>query len=348
MTVSLKQIQPTDARRNLSRRLLGSEQHDDATLDAELMRRAVWALTSAGNETHISRALNLALDAFAPLEHNVDHDLLRRRLRNTLDELGQVGDLVELPGGYWHPAAVREVAVATPHDDVLLVGGVPTSALPEYLRDSVTSRRAFRWMRRGLAVERLGAHVEELAIWLGRPSASLVEWGQEILQSDIPETNDAPEARYYVPDGKPAWAAQRHRWQDKVPSATGRYLADFTGLFGVRQYRIAEVRDGRTRRLGAVLMPGESRRLMYAIDALAHNPVSVELLREGAETVVVLRSELPGPELRLLGALGTLETPRDHYYPRRWRLPRERESVVRDALSELHVLVANDQQGRGR
>jgi len=341
MAIIVEQRLPESVRRRLAMSLVGVERADDATLHSEVMRRAIWALTTSGVETHVARALNFALDAVAPLHRGIDQSVTRRELRNALDELGQVGDLVELSGGYWYPAAVREVDLEETND-VLIVGGVPTSALPPHVKPHVSSRRAFRRVPRGLAVAALGADVETLSTWLGRPTTSLIEWGREILQADIPETTDPPELRYYVAEGKPAKLPQRHRWQDKAPPGVGRFLADFTGLFGVRQYRIVEVRDGRTCRLGAVLMPGESRRLMYAVDALAKNPVSVGLREDGTHMVLSLRSELPGAELRLLGALGTLHTPSDHYYPREWRFPRERESLVRGALSGLHVLIPND------
>ena len=346
MPLSLELIAPAELRRSLSARLVGVETPDDATLDCEFIRRAVWALTAEGVEAHVSRALNVVLEAAAPLYEGAEQNLLRRRFRNAMDELGQVGDLVELPGGYWHPAVVREISLET-RGDVLLVGGLPTSVLPQQLRATVTSRRAFRWVRPGLAAGALGAETETLGTWVGRPSASLIDWSQELLSSDIPQTDDAPEVRYYVPKGKPRALSQRHRWQDQAPQEGGRFLVVFTGLFGVRQYRIAEVRGGRVWRLGGVLLPGEPRRLMYAIDSLANTSVAVELFQEGPDSVLLLWSELPGPELRLLGALGTLQTPTDRYYPRRWRFPREREVVVRAALEELHVLVPNGQQGRG-
>ena len=331
--------------------LVGSDQADGVALNCALVRTVLWALTRDGRPAHILRVMNLLLDLATSHAEAVDEQALRGRLRRILDDLADAGDILELAGGRWHPAAVREVDLGGLGNGHLLVGGVPTSALPGGLRGRVVHDRAFRRVHDDRIREALGLPLEHLDSWAGAPAGSMAEWANEILGSGL--------APYVRQDGGGSWhlyapaearrgARQRRRWLERFDALSGRFLADRIRIFGAREYRVIEVRQGRVERSGAILLPGEARRLMYAMDSLAANPVEVLVESVGDTLKLTLWSELPRPELRLFAALGSLEVPADRYYPRTWRIAGPARDVAIQRLHALGVRLVSQRVQRGK
>ncbi len=89
---------------------------------------------------------------------------------------------------------------------------------------------------------------------------------------------------------------------------------------------------------------GDLRRLLYGLDLLAGHPVQAQVRVGAGEATVTLQNGMPGPEERLLLALGRLELPPDgKFYPRRWRLPTAHVAEIVAALEALGIEVRRAQ-----
>lgn len=335
--------------REVANSLVGAGQADDLALDFELARMTLWALTRDREPVHILRLMNTLMDAAKSLSPARDEQPLRRNLREVLDELADTGDVLELPGGHWHPAAVREVELGQPGVDRLLIGGLPTSVIPAQLQGDIVHERAFRRLRSQRLCEALALPVESFASWSGAPPVDLVEWANSILASRLATytgPSDNSHLRIYAPNEAHRGVPQHRRWRDLTESLSGRFLADRVREFGRREFRIVELHTGRIEHSSANLLANEVRRFMYALDLLAENPVEVSIESGVGEVRLTLWSELPRPELRLFGALGALKTPLEQYYPRRWCFAARHEENVRRRLRALGVRLSEKRRGR--
>jgi hypothetical protein len=188
--------------------------------------------------------------------------------------------------------------------------------------------------------------------WVGAAPQDLRAWTRSVLEGPyepFTEENDSRQFSFYTPKEARAGALQAKRWRDRPDKLSGRFLARRDLAFGPRQYRAAEVVDGRLTR---VMLPrlgdGDLRRLMYGLDALAGNPVLVEVEQTSKGLVVILGSEVPRPERRLFAALGTLSVPPEKYYPRTWLFPTEYAAQITHRLSELEVSLVRAGAKAGR
>jgi hypothetical protein len=336
----LEVLTPAQAHTVLARELGGVDLSDVWTLDCVVLRSVLWALTDGVRSVHTLRILNRATALVLALPTSTpDERLVRARLRDSLEELSEVGDAVELGQGLWLPGSLREVELGS-HSEHLLVGGLPTGLLPEQLRGTVVHHGASRRVRGEALRHILALPVEPLSSWARAPVESLREWAESLLDTELPPyvpPREGAVLRIYAPERAKHRGSQGKRWVDSAEGLSGRYLAYRTRVFGVREYRIVEVAEGNVVGSGAALLPGEARRLMYALDARAGKAVSVRWEERGGETRVTLWSELPRSEQRLFAALGTLlPNPDDTYYPRVWVFSAHRELVL-ERLRRLEV-----------
>lgn len=330
-----------EIQRRITRALLGRETASDTAFDCALVRTTIWDLTEHGSPAHVLRVINRMLSKAFSLFEGLDEGVLRRRYRNALAELAQLGDVVELPNGFWYPAPTREVALEVP-GQALLVGGVPSSVMTEGLREAILHDGALRRVQSGLVSAELQVGTESLDSWLSGPATPLIEWANELLGSELFEVDEVTHTagmRFYVAHGQSRGLPQRFRWRDSAAGLFGRVLIEVAGNFGVREFRVAEVHDGRVTRAGASLLPGEARRLMYGQDILAKNPVEVALLQSSDSSSFVLRSELPRPELRLFRAIGELSVQEGAYYPRTWRFTPMYAGLALARLAKLGISI---------
>jgi len=343
----LRVVSSEQIEREIAIDLIGCDRADSVALDCARARTILWALSRA-NPPHILSVMNMLLDRAIPLAGSSDEPAERRRIRGLLDELVEIGDVIELPGGRWHPAAVREVDLGKLDDHRLLIGGVPTTALPADLRAEIDHDGPFRRVRGDRLRRALALPTEQLDSWAGVPIANLTDWAERILSSKLSpytEAQDGNVMRIYAPHNAWRGSQQTKRWQDRFESATGRFLAE-KSHFGTTEYRVIDVRSGRVEQSGAILLPGEARRLMYALDLRAANPVDVIYERTDGLLSLTLWSEIPRSERRLFGALGTLVAPRERYYPRRWRFALSRDAIVMKHIQALGVRLVATGQGR--
>ena len=146
----------------------------------ELLRAGVWGLAPPPSTVHVSRILAAALPPWRLLSRRIASDeALRGELRAALSVLEDVGDLIDVGGGYWTSSTARFVRIPA-RAGFLLVGGVPSG-----------------WLDLGQAVEYHGPHrhvrdvpgalaalpIEELASWARLPAreTSLEQWRLSLI-----------------------------------------------------------------------------------------------------------------------------------------------------------------------
>ncbi len=307
----------------------------------EILRATVWGMAAPNGAVHINRVLAAALPAWRLLAERstASDETLRADLRAALVALESAGDLLRLPGGYWGPATTRIVKFPV-EAGRLLVGGLPSSLLP-INPDAVQYQGPHRHLME-LAPE-LDAALpkEDLASWSRRPGAPLQEWACEVIESSErqPYTPTNSETfEFYTPTSAQPAAPQFRRWSDSPGPKTATMLARRMRIYGAREYRLVDVRAERV--VGVCDLQGvDVRRLMYALDLAAKNPVRARRLsRERAEWLFM--SELPRAEQRTFVTCGTLTIPEERPFERRWTFARN-EDLALGMLRELGITLEN-------
>jgi hypothetical protein len=333
-------VDVNETKRCLAASLVGTETADSQSVGAGLLRSLLWAYSRNGDAPYVLRFMNPALDLWMAYRATANEHEAREQLNLILEDLETAGDALALPEGRWLPGPTREVDLATGDGSRLLVGGLPTNVLPRGLRPRISHHGAFRRLRGDLLRPTISLPVETVDSWTGSPP-DLGEWARKILAADLPPYSPNEEdADFRIYSGQPCriGAPQSHRWVDRTNQVLpGRYLARRQRVFGAREYRVVEIANGRIVRSGSILLPGEARRLQYAIDTRSGNPVHVKTATDREGLIVYLTSEVPRSEQRLFAALGRLEAPGERYYPRVWHFPKERHPLV---VSRLHALGA--------
>jgi hypothetical protein len=306
----------------------------DLAADCSLLRSCVWALSNTFEPVHVLRVLNLAL---AVSDCKGDVPQRRQELRRILEELCEVRDLVSLPEGRWLPAPTREVPLPDSNER-LLVGGLPTSALPSDLRGYVVHHGPYRRVMGSTLSNALGLPSEPVASWAGGPTQDLENWSEEILSSELSpyqEYQDRSRFRVYAPEVSTG-SLQIRRWVDRLGDLSGRYLARRERVFGAFEYRVIELTKGTV--VATNDLPfSDARRLMYALDWRAKKPIEIKFKTKENYLSIIVRSELPGPEQRLFAAIGNLQVPDEAYYPRTWTFPEGYSKIVFDTLEALKI-----------
>lgn len=297
---------------------------------------------STGVPPHISRVLNATIPPWRLISGRAGDDTaeVRTELREALDQLIDAGDLIELAGGRWSPAMTRLVKLDQ-EAGWLLVGGAPLSCLP-VPPEHIAHHGPFRRLLNPSELSSI-LPIETQANWARIPTTPLQDWGRDLIGSleRVPYSPATQERfEFYCPAIARPRSPQFRRWADEPNLAKGTSLARRTRLFGAKEFRLVDIENGRVVRAGEVSF-GEVRRLMYALDAAADNPVEAHCsaLREGG-VEITLRSEVPRSEQHVLAALGELTIPLDRPYERRWTFHRD-HSIAERLLRSLGIEITN-------
>jgi len=166
----------------------------------------------------------------------------------------------------------------------------------------------------------------------------LCEWAHAI-ENSIARTPYTPQGEsrfeFYIPERAKRNAPQFKRWSTMIDDITGTYLARRGRVYGMREYRLVDIEGGRVVRSGEMPI-GDVRRYMYAIDERTGNVITARVTEFNNQVQVVLHSELPRAEQRLLSAIGTLSIPEDKPYLRCWTFSRSWHIAI-DCLARLHI-----------
>lgn len=322
----------------VARRDLGVGSCPSSATRFEILRATVWSMAAPKSKAHVNRVLGAALAPWSLLSERAgaSTEELRVELREALSTLEDAGDLIELNGGFWAPATARLVELSD-GANCLLVGGVP-SALLRMDDDAIQFHGPHRHLTGPPSELASTIPTESLAAWARLPSGSLQNWARQTIESIVrqpylPTTEDAFE--FYLPANSRRGAPQFHRWFESSAHLTGTLLARRRRLYGVREYRLVDVRVGRI--VGAAeLHHVDVRRLMYALDLAAGNPVHARPIRTGTQTEWLFTSELPRAEQRTFAALGFLQVSEDRRFERRWTFVRN-ENLALEMLHSLGI-----------
>ena len=203
----------------MKHQLIGPGACDQVAADCALLRSCVWALTSGNRPVHVLRLLNLATSL------DSSDGEIRARIKESLEELADSGDLVELANGRWLPAPTRQVRLDTVDDTRLLVGGLPTSLLPSELKAKLEHSGVFRRTKGDFLAKELGLPSEDRASWMGEAPADLRTWTREALEGKYEAYRDGGRQFYvYAPEVFPSTTPQARRWVERLDKLSGKYL----------------------------------------------------------------------------------------------------------------------------
>jgi hypothetical protein len=184
----------------------------------------------------------------------------------------------------------------------------------------------------------LGLPIEGRASWMGKSPSDLHNWTERTFEGLYEAYRDEP-LHIYAPELFASSKPQANRWVERPEKLSGRYLCRLDLPFGLRRFFGVEIVTGKLTRIRSIRC-GDLRRLYYGLDAIAGKSVTVDETELNGELVIVLKSELPKPELRLFAALGRLTVPEDGYYPRTWRFPIGYAPEVRSRLAALGIQIS--------
>jgi hypothetical protein len=340
--VRLEIISGSDDAARIAQRSLGIRVDESGKF--ELLRATVWAIAGPVGKAHVNRILATALPAwraFSP-RVNASQESLRAELRESMSALEIAGDLLDLGGGYWAPATARLIRLPESYGN-LVVGGAPSTWLFEEPND-VRLHGAYRHLRKVPVDLERAIPTETFTEWARLPDSRIQDWARETVQSlepqaYVPVSGDAFE--FYLPSTSRTGTPQFKRWAESAGVETGTLLARRKRLFGVREYRLVQVRSGRPVSV-CETHNIDVRRLMYALDLEAKNPVRARRVCAGEVSTWRLTSELPRAEQRVLGAFGELTIPDDRPFERCWTF-HHGDSIAFDMLESLGIVV--EQQG---
>ncbi|GER89764.1 hypothetical protein KDW_39260 [Dictyobacter vulcani] len=334
------------------------------TIQAETIRAALWMHSAEGTQSvHIQKLLNSAKKLIEPIYENrnslytntslasKDQQVPDRRSeesqiqslyglhRESLTELEQIGDIVELPNGYWRPAPLRKIYLADVNKWIL-VGGLPTARFPNDARQVLEHNNFARFCP--LDPEMLGILCpnQSLDDWLKKPKEQIEKWARNQLEQITLQNYSHGEysLEVYWPYHNNKY--QYLRWTKNYDLPDDRYLARFEAAFSLH-YRVIEIKNQKIIKIGELEIGlKDYRRLFYGIDAYYKRPVnaSIQVKLSQQRYLVNLENELPKDVQRLFTALGYVQPNQDgKYYPRIWHMPLEYEKQVDSTLQNLGV-----------
>lgn len=342
----------------------------------ELIRAAAMMLSTkeaSYNSSHpfyISELINVVRDQLSGLmraeppkteEGEIQDVQLDRLIRSVVNLLEDLGDLAELPNGYWMPTPLRFVRIGASAKAVIL-----GSATVSSIQRETGCRIEVRGLSRFVDIQALPSAMhqdddiwQDFDDWLGeRPSdltvwlASYFNYAQANLKTSASDFTDFeiydPQFNFRNP--------QYFRW-----ISSGDFKGDVGRLHlcrlrqsrfrGVSSYWIAQLVSGRgsdTRMMREFPIPSRDvRRLQYAIDLRDSCPTSAEVREKSNFSEVTLKSWLPGEGMRMLASLGTECSLKLGRLPLSYKFERAIAPVISSYLNYLGIRLDTREKNDG-
>lgn len=323
--------------------IIANGKEGQESVEYEILRNLIWGLSTIRGSVHILKILNTSSTVSQKMglaDLGSEAGQCRARLKIEVGEMEEMGDLVDLGEGQWKPGPVRLIEIDKATDACFFTGGFPTSLLPSEMQPDISYRGALRIGNKKILGEFFKSKLWNLETWAGIPEDNIEAWLENIsnLEHRVEsEEKNIDSIKIYRPENSRISSYQTSRWTDLRQSLTGKYLIEKVRPFGIHEFKIAEFISGEIVAYGNNLRFGDARRAMYAFDTKTKNPVMVNLDCGAEEFIVLLNSEIPGPERRLFTALGRLVNQGANYYPRMWKFTNEYKPKILTVIERLGV-----------
>lgn len=335
MSATLELLSPADAVSRLASILDCTKEAEairDTTL-AEYIRACVYqpyyweADWGAPRPIHTTRILSAVRRDVGFLWKDTDHPKFDSEISNTgesplraanvLRRLGNIGDILDLGGGFWAPGPVRIVRTDDGQEAALLVvGGVPLETLEMTFATRISCVGCGRFAhpdRATLRRFRVEQELQSVDDWLGGPSENLSGWTRRVLKALAENMNpaadvEASECEMYAPDdllGKPGrgnWLSIRDFSFVPTEPRLCRPSAGKSATYDRPTY-LATLREdgGRVTFRQLTLVPDDIRlRLMFGFEQMHGVQRTVTLEVGDGICRARISFKLPDPESRIL------------------------------------------------
>lgn len=289
------------------------------------------------NPIHTTRIINQTMK-FA-LNSSLETDR-REEIKNCLDKLKYVGDLVSFSKGRWLPAPLREIIIDSDLEESILVGGVPSNAFPKRISKEILYHKQFRKIVSGLIDEIHSTPKINLNFWAQIPNEDLESWAIKIKSiplEELPASNERGQFELYIPQPQKHKAVQNYRWTGRFERASGKYLCRNPNVTGKYNYYIAEVRNGEIVALSNTLPQKYYQRIMYAEDFAHGESVIASTEIKNGELIVKLSNPIPLGEYRIFDALGDSDTDTADFII--WKFDVKYLNIVIKTLQNLKIKI---------
>ncbi|MEN8218826.1 MAG: hypothetical protein ABFS56_21120 [Pseudomonadota bacterium] len=282
---------------------------------AEYLRHALYTLSHGSTTVQrvfVTKFMNQVRRQLTPLwpeKVNADDPI-----RRVLEQLKQVGDVVELGDGYWLPTPLRLIRL--PNCQILLIGGVDTKSLITRFGDIVQPMGFVRCVKPTVDTKyfiKAGIDWQHFEDWVGETEKTDIgTWTRNLLDEARkrlkPSGSDLTDFEVYMPCLSQT-NLQYYRWKsaqelNQVPKdiVLCRFKQTFVTYCLGRLTGEKSVRLHRESEIGQEI---EIRKLLYGLDALYQNPTYATFEQANdKQGKLIFRSWLPATPRRLLLALG--------------------------------------------
>lgn len=239
------------------------------------------------------------------IKHALAKSGIQSGFRYGLAALHLIGEIQELPGGFWFPTPVR----AVPLGGLSLV----LAPTPSYrLQHEISGLRQAGIAR--VAPEETVADLnsQELNGWMGNPASDVSQWTLSELARLLCEMRPTlPDKRFeyfqIVMARNLGKQVSRFVWAEapsnSIPVQDSTYLCrEKLGYAGYR-YALVNCKAGRV--VAEAPIPYRPTRLQYGIALIEGKPMQLDGQRKGSDFVVNIPESIPRPEFRFLEAIAT-------------------------------------------
>lgn len=324
---------------------------------AEYLRHTLYALTHTPDgikPVYVTRLINQVRRQLGLLWPEVLQDETENIVRQVLDHLELVRDVIELDNGYWLPTPLRPIPLSS-CEQILLVGGVTTKSLQTHFGKQVKPAGLVRSIKSGQQIEKkieyLQLEWQSFEDWLGEADNEDISiWIKTLLKQVKkqlkPSSDNLTNFEVYKPSSRENW--QKRRWipvvncRSSLPSEI--VLCHFKQL---PYYRLGVLSTENPRRLQREVNLGsiEQSKLLYGLDAFYAHATYAEFEQTEFETYtekLIFRNRLPLVQRRLLSALGHDISKKPGKLPLIYVFPKIFKTIIHNKIKTLGIEIRGD------